>query len=138
MGHGKAFSAVYADGGIYGTSPTTRSDVSKSAATFNVLPVATIMETMNFMGLRAIFRDSTGRSRLLASLHYRSSRILIIGWTMSYKWAHPVATLPVTNGTIRHSCRLTEICESSPFPRARINYDGFRSQPPRAPTAPLQ
>eukprot|EP00965_Chrysotila_dentata_P037489 1246791-Pleurochrysis_carterae.AAC.2 len=28
---------------------------------------------------------------------------------MSYKLCHPVATLPVTNGTICHICRLTEI-----------------------------
>eukprot|EP00965_Chrysotila_dentata_P255373 6212196-Pleurochrysis_carterae.AAC.2 len=28
---------------------------------------------------------------------------------MSYKWGHPVATLPVTNGTIRHIRRMTEI-----------------------------
>eukprot|EP00965_Chrysotila_dentata_P009517 310090-Pleurochrysis_carterae.AAC.2 len=26
------------------------------------------------------------------------------GWTMSYKWGHPVATLPVTNGTILGVC----------------------------------
>eukprot|EP00965_Chrysotila_dentata_P151451 5005234-Pleurochrysis_carterae.AAC.1 len=28
MGHWQGFTAVYADGGIYGISPTTRSDVS--------------------------------------------------------------------------------------------------------------
>eukprot|EP00965_Chrysotila_dentata_P167890 5543997-Pleurochrysis_carterae.AAC.1 len=28
---------------------------------------------------------------------------------MSYKWGRPVATLPVTNGTIRHTRRMTEI-----------------------------
>eukprot|EP00965_Chrysotila_dentata_P124010 4099030-Pleurochrysis_carterae.AAC.2 len=28
MGHGQALTAVYADEGIYGLSPTTRSDVS--------------------------------------------------------------------------------------------------------------
>eukprot|EP00965_Chrysotila_dentata_P022446 743213-Pleurochrysis_carterae.AAC.1 len=31
------------------------------------------------------------------------------GWTMSYKWGHPVATLAVTNGTIRQTHRMTEI-----------------------------
>eukprot|EP00965_Chrysotila_dentata_P124103 4101718-Pleurochrysis_carterae.AAC.1 len=46
---------------------------------------------------------------IVASLYYRSSRILIYGWTMSYKWGHPVATLPVTNVTIRHTRRMTEI-----------------------------
>eukprot|EP00965_Chrysotila_dentata_P056660 1879649-Pleurochrysis_carterae.AAC.1 len=42
---------------------------------------------------------------------------------MSYKWGHPVATLPVTNGTIRcHTRRMTEILRityhlrPSPFP----------------------
>eukprot|EP00965_Chrysotila_dentata_P131293 4340346-Pleurochrysis_carterae.AAC.1 len=30
---------------------------------------------------------------------------------MSYKWGHLVATLPVTNGTIRHICRMTEILQ---------------------------
>eukprot|EP00965_Chrysotila_dentata_P036979 1230954-Pleurochrysis_carterae.AAC.1 len=28
---------------------------------------------------------------------------------MPCKWDHPVATLPVTNGTIRHTRRMTEI-----------------------------
>eukprot|EP00965_Chrysotila_dentata_P106046 3502623-Pleurochrysis_carterae.AAC.1 len=28
---------------------------------------------------------------------------------MSYEWGHPVATLPVTNGTIRHIRKMTEI-----------------------------
>eukprot|EP00965_Chrysotila_dentata_P023740 786666-Pleurochrysis_carterae.AAC.1 len=28
---------------------------------------------------------------------------------MPYKWGHPVATHPVTDGTIRHICRVTEI-----------------------------
>ena len=46
---------------------------------------------------------------IMASLHYRSGRILMYGWTMSNKWGHPVATLPVTNGTIRHIRRMTEI-----------------------------
>eukprot|EP00965_Chrysotila_dentata_P198142 6178615-Pleurochrysis_carterae.AAC.2 len=46
---------------------------------------------------------------IVASLHYRSSRMLMFGWTMSYKRGHPVATLQMTNGTIRHPRRLTEI-----------------------------
>eukprot|EP00965_Chrysotila_dentata_P024084 798200-Pleurochrysis_carterae.AAC.1 len=28
---------------------------------------------------------------------------------MSYKWGHPVVTLPVTNGNIRYTRRMTEI-----------------------------
>eukprot|EP00965_Chrysotila_dentata_P108298 3577042-Pleurochrysis_carterae.AAC.1 len=35
------------------------------------------------------------------------------GWTMLCKWGHPVATLPVTDGIIRHTRRMTEFCESS-------------------------
>eukprot|EP00965_Chrysotila_dentata_P035836 1192347-Pleurochrysis_carterae.AAC.1 len=31
------------------------------------------------------------------------------GWTMLCKWGNPVATLPMTNGTIRHTRRKTEI-----------------------------
>eukprot|EP00965_Chrysotila_dentata_P041201 1367171-Pleurochrysis_carterae.AAC.1 len=31
------------------------------------------------------------------------------GWTMPYKWGHSVATLPVTNGTVRHTRRMTEL-----------------------------
>eukprot|EP00965_Chrysotila_dentata_P239214 6202970-Pleurochrysis_carterae.AAC.1 len=46
---------------------------------------------------------------LVASLHYRSGRILMYGWTMLYKWGHPVVTLPATNGTIRYTRRMTEI-----------------------------
>eukprot|EP00965_Chrysotila_dentata_P256593 6212591-Pleurochrysis_carterae.AAC.2 len=46
---------------------------------------------------------------IVASLHYPSGRVLRHGWTMSYKWGHPVATLPVTNGTIRHTRRMPEI-----------------------------
>eukprot|EP00965_Chrysotila_dentata_P222253 6192853-Pleurochrysis_carterae.AAC.1 len=30
-------------------------------------------------------------------------------WTVPYKWGHPAATFPVTNGTIRHTHRMTEI-----------------------------
>eukprot|EP00965_Chrysotila_dentata_P135123 4468058-Pleurochrysis_carterae.AAC.1 len=33
------------------------------------------------------------------------------GWTMLYKWGHPVATLQMTNGTIRHNRRMTEILQ---------------------------
>eukprot|EP00965_Chrysotila_dentata_P262695 6214645-Pleurochrysis_carterae.AAC.2 len=31
------------------------------------------------------------------------------GWTMLCKWGHPVATLPVTNETICHIRKMTEI-----------------------------
>eukprot|EP00965_Chrysotila_dentata_P084278 2783164-Pleurochrysis_carterae.AAC.3 len=46
---------------------------------------------------------------IVASLYYRSGRILMYGWTIPYKWGHPVATLPVTNKTIRHIRRITGI-----------------------------
>eukprot|EP00965_Chrysotila_dentata_P052159 1730702-Pleurochrysis_carterae.AAC.1 len=53
MGHGQAFTAVYAERRIYGISPSTGLDVSDQQL-FNVAPVATIMETMFNMGLHAI------------------------------------------------------------------------------------
>eukprot|EP00965_Chrysotila_dentata_P185932 6139011-Pleurochrysis_carterae.AAC.1 len=64
---------------------------------------------------------------------------------MSYKWGHPVATLPITYGTIRHIRRMTEILQIiTPFPgtnpicrvliptpRAPMRRAAeFRSQPP--------
>eukprot|EP00965_Chrysotila_dentata_P241097 6204089-Pleurochrysis_carterae.AAC.2 len=33
------------------------------------------------------------------------------GWTMSYKWGHPIAALPVTSGTILRICKMTEIMQ---------------------------
>eukprot|EP00965_Chrysotila_dentata_P066266 2193188-Pleurochrysis_carterae.AAC.2 len=35
---------------------------------------------------------------------------------MSYKWGHPLATLPVTNGTIRHTRRMIEILRIMSWP----------------------
>eukprot|EP00965_Chrysotila_dentata_P202309 6181060-Pleurochrysis_carterae.AAC.1 len=52
----------------------------RSAAMFYVVPLATNVKTMMYMGLRAILGCSTGR------------------WTMMYKWGHPVATLPNDEG----------------------------------------
>eukprot|EP00965_Chrysotila_dentata_P051773 1718679-Pleurochrysis_carterae.AAC.1 len=37
---------------------------------------------------------------------------------MSIKWGHPVATLPVTVGTIRHIRRGRKFCESPAFERS--------------------
>eukprot|EP00965_Chrysotila_dentata_P162169 5355483-Pleurochrysis_carterae.AAC.1 len=55
MSHWQGLTGVYADGDIYGISPTNRSDVfDRSAAIFDVVPVATIMETIFNMGLRDI------------------------------------------------------------------------------------
>eukprot|EP00965_Chrysotila_dentata_P011808 387442-Pleurochrysis_carterae.AAC.1 len=87
---------------------------------FYVVPVATNVKTIVLMGLLAILGCNTGSSRLcnlfmyigilchnpqhiqtmfiVASLHYRSGSILVRGWTMMYKWGHPVATLPSDGG----------------------------------------
>eukprot|EP00965_Chrysotila_dentata_P263459 6214835-Pleurochrysis_carterae.AAC.2 len=62
---------------------------------------------------------------IVASLHYRPGRILMYGWTMSYKWGHPVATLPVTNGTIPHTRRMTEILRI----KSRKFYESSLSSP---------
>eukprot|EP00965_Chrysotila_dentata_P211376 6186432-Pleurochrysis_carterae.AAC.1 len=35
---------------------------------------------------------------IVASLHYRSARVSIFGWTMKYKWGKPVATLASDGG----------------------------------------
>eukprot|EP00965_Chrysotila_dentata_P241844 6204530-Pleurochrysis_carterae.AAC.1 len=35
---------------------------------------------------------------IVASLHYRSSRIFRFGWTMTCKWGRPVDTLPSDEG----------------------------------------
>eukprot|EP00965_Chrysotila_dentata_P024410 808013-Pleurochrysis_carterae.AAC.1 len=56
---------------------------------------------------------------------------------MMYKWGHPVATLP-SNGGDYASLSQNDLNSANdhPLPRAQTNYAGFRSQPPRAPTAP--
>eukprot|EP00965_Chrysotila_dentata_P105074 3470975-Pleurochrysis_carterae.AAC.1 len=35
---------------------------------------------------------------IVASLHYRLSRISKFGWTVTCKWGHPAATLPSDGG----------------------------------------
>eukprot|EP00965_Chrysotila_dentata_P049357 1635657-Pleurochrysis_carterae.AAC.1 len=62
----------------------------RSAAIFYVVTVSTSVKTIVYMGLRAILGVS--------SLHYRSGRIVVFGWTMMYKRGHPVATLPSDGG----------------------------------------
>eukprot|EP00965_Chrysotila_dentata_P025550 849688-Pleurochrysis_carterae.AAC.1 len=64
MGHGQVFTAVYAEGGIRRISPATRSDASDGQLCFYVVPVATTVKTIVYMGLRAILRCSAGSSRL--------------------------------------------------------------------------
>eukprot|EP00965_Chrysotila_dentata_P204350 6182278-Pleurochrysis_carterae.AAC.1 len=51
MGHGQAFTAVYAKGGIFGTSTATKSDATDRQ--IKMVPVATTMEIMFDLGLRA-------------------------------------------------------------------------------------
>eukprot|EP00965_Chrysotila_dentata_P155914 5152373-Pleurochrysis_carterae.AAC.1 len=50
LGHGQAFTAVYAEGGICGISPATRSD----AAMFYVVPVAANVKTIVYGAPRHI------------------------------------------------------------------------------------
>eukprot|EP00965_Chrysotila_dentata_P145560 4808382-Pleurochrysis_carterae.AAC.1 len=65
-----------------------------------------MMETMVYMGLRAIWdavlkpvvSATPSGTRSLASLHYRSDRISLFGWTMTYKLCHLVGTLPSDEG----------------------------------------
>eukprot|EP00965_Chrysotila_dentata_P239629 6203213-Pleurochrysis_carterae.AAC.2 len=53
-GHGKACTAIYADGDICGISPREPIGWIRSAAMFYVVPVDTNRKTMIYMGLRAI------------------------------------------------------------------------------------
>eukprot|EP00965_Chrysotila_dentata_P139517 4612860-Pleurochrysis_carterae.AAC.5 len=51
---------------------------------------------MGYVGATEYYSNST--VCIVASLRYRSGRILIFGWTMMYKWGHPAATLPSDEG----------------------------------------
>eukprot|EP00965_Chrysotila_dentata_P117821 3893548-Pleurochrysis_carterae.AAC.1 len=86
---------------------------------FYVVPAATIMKTIVYVGLRSILGCSTGSSRLcnLASLHYRSGEVSKFGWTMKYKWGHPVATFPSDGGDYT-SLSLNDVNSANhhPFP----------------------
>eukprot|EP00965_Chrysotila_dentata_P046577 1547421-Pleurochrysis_carterae.AAC.1 len=77
---------------------------------FYVVPVATNVKTIVYMGVRAVLgcsleavASATSRELIhtmfiVASLHYRSGRISIFGWTMTCKWGHPVANLASDGG----------------------------------------
>eukprot|EP00965_Chrysotila_dentata_P260744 6214020-Pleurochrysis_carterae.AAC.2 len=56
MGHGQAFTAVYAEGGIYGISPATTPRPDRmhpiGSYMFYVVPVATIVKTIFYLGRR--------------------------------------------------------------------------------------
>eukprot|EP00965_Chrysotila_dentata_P199090 6179173-Pleurochrysis_carterae.AAC.2 len=65
------------------------------------------METMIHMGLRAI--SVSVLKVVVSAAAIGACRILVGGWTMMFKWGHPVATLPVTNGTIIHIHRITKV-----------------------------
>eukprot|EP00965_Chrysotila_dentata_P103599 3419271-Pleurochrysis_carterae.AAC.4 len=49
----RGFTAIYADGGLRGISSATRLEAIRSAAMLYVVPVATNVKTMIYMGLRA-------------------------------------------------------------------------------------
>eukprot|EP00965_Chrysotila_dentata_P002188 72004-Pleurochrysis_carterae.AAC.1 len=75
----------------------------RSAAMFYVVPVATNVKTMIYMGLRAILGCSTGNSCLCNSVGVSplSARWSIheeFGYTLMCKWGHPAATLPSEEG----------------------------------------
>eukprot|EP00965_Chrysotila_dentata_P253894 6211494-Pleurochrysis_carterae.AAC.4 len=77
---------------------------------FYVVPVATTVKTIVYMGLRAMIGRSIGSSRnylqlrmqltifIVASLHHRSGSILVFGWTVTYKWGHLVAAFTSDGG----------------------------------------
>eukprot|EP00965_Chrysotila_dentata_P068720 2270457-Pleurochrysis_carterae.AAC.2 len=54
MGQGQVFTAVYAEGGICGIPPHDLIGCNRLAATFYVVPVATDVKTVIYMGLHAI------------------------------------------------------------------------------------
>eukprot|EP00965_Chrysotila_dentata_P250092 6209248-Pleurochrysis_carterae.AAC.2 len=62
MGHWQGFTAIYAHGGW--DMPHDPIGCIRSAAMFNVVPIATTTETMIHIGLRAILRSSIASSRL--------------------------------------------------------------------------
>eukprot|EP00965_Chrysotila_dentata_P171741 5667568-Pleurochrysis_carterae.AAC.1 len=108
------------------------------------------------MGLRAILRCSTGSSRIcnflwnlfmyirilwhntqynqteliVVSLHYRSGRVSIFGWTTMYEWGQLVATLPSDGGNCT-SLSLNDVSNSSAnhhsFPGYEPTIPGFNS-----------
>eukprot|EP00965_Chrysotila_dentata_P112559 3720454-Pleurochrysis_carterae.AAC.1 len=62
----------------------------------------------------------------MASLHYRLGRISILGWTMMYKWSHPVATSPSDEGD-KTSLLQNNITSANhyPFPGHEPTMPGF-------------
>eukprot|EP00965_Chrysotila_dentata_P194060 6176126-Pleurochrysis_carterae.AAC.1 len=63
--HSNKFTAIYADGGICWIHiPRDPIGCVQSAAMFYVVPDATNVKTMIYMGLHAILGCSTGSSRL--------------------------------------------------------------------------
>eukprot|EP00965_Chrysotila_dentata_P152662 5045424-Pleurochrysis_carterae.AAC.1 len=60
MGHRQGFTAIYVMEGYVGYPPRPIGYI-RSAAMFYVVPVATIIETMFYMGLRAISGCISGK-----------------------------------------------------------------------------
>eukprot|EP00965_Chrysotila_dentata_P073483 2427219-Pleurochrysis_carterae.AAC.4 len=67
------------------------------------------MEAIIYTGLCAIFDGVLKVAVCATASGTCSCRILNCEWTVLYEWGHPVATLPVTNGTIRHIHRIMGI-----------------------------
>eukprot|EP00965_Chrysotila_dentata_P003968 129113-Pleurochrysis_carterae.AAC.2 len=68
----------------------------------------------SFDGAHSRTRREHRRRRLSTIVH--TDRIFMYGWTMLCKWGHSVATLLVTNRTIRHTRRMSKLCELSCMP----------------------
>eukprot|EP00965_Chrysotila_dentata_P073800 2437846-Pleurochrysis_carterae.AAC.3 len=121
--------SLSADGGICSKCrifPAAQSDASDRQLRFAWCPVATHDEDHDFyvaprhivvlvvsatlcrtcshiLGYYSMIPTNIQIIIIMASLHDRSGRLLIIGRTMMYKWGHPVVTLLATNGPIRRN-----------------------------------
>eukprot|EP00965_Chrysotila_dentata_P063208 2094387-Pleurochrysis_carterae.AAC.1 len=89
VGHRQFCTAIYADGGIFGMSLTTRSDASDRQLCFKWYRLP---RDHDVYGASRIPNIQT--INIVASLHYPSVRIVIFGWTMMYKRGRPVRILP--------------------------------------------
>eukprot|EP00965_Chrysotila_dentata_P047860 1587562-Pleurochrysis_carterae.AAC.1 len=74
MGHWQGFTAVYADGGIYGISPTTRLDVSDRQLCFSWRPCL-IWGSALYLDVEVGDHDLYGAPRYIISSSTGSSRL---------------------------------------------------------------
>eukprot|EP00965_Chrysotila_dentata_P190351 6173833-Pleurochrysis_carterae.AAC.1 len=70
-----------------------------------------MMETIAYMGIRAISDVVLKVVASATSCRTCSCRIPIFGWTMTCKWGHPVATLPSDEGDYTSLCGGTKILQ---------------------------